>query len=103
MYGVTHVISVDSFSNYVTSFIVKNNLVIYDTIIYTGKLLDLHLNCYGFIGMLWFRTSIHGLWNQLRIDHGREFYLMLHAHEKLRRRYGPHDILPYAQTPSHRY
>ncbi len=35
MYGVTHVISVDGFSNYVTSFIsmpVKNNLVIYDSI-----------------------------------------------------------------------
>ena len=35
MYGVTHVISVDGFSNFVTSFVsmpVKNNLIIYDNI-----------------------------------------------------------------------
>lgn len=35
MYGVTHVISVDGFSNYVTSFVsmpVKNNLIIYNNI-----------------------------------------------------------------------
>ncbi len=32
--------------------------------------------------------------------HGREFNLMLHAHEKLRMMYGPRDIYSYVQTLS---
>ena len=45
-------------------------------------------------------TEKFGLWNQIRIDHGREFYLMIHSHERIRRRFGPQDIVPYVQTPS---
>ena len=42
----------------------------------------------------------HGLWDQLRVDHGREFYLMLYIQEHLRCNYGSPDIHPYVQSPS---
>jgi len=45
-------------------------------------------------------VTTHGLWDQLRVDHGREFYLMLYIQEKLRCNYGPPDIHPYVQSPS---
>jgi len=44
------------------------------------------------------RTAVskYGLWDQVRIDHGREFYLVLYIQEQLRRLYGARDVLPYA-------
>lgn len=45
-------------------------------------------------------TIKHGLWNQLRVDHGKEFYLTLYAHAKLGERFGPTDIAAFRQTPS---
>ncbi len=40
---------------------------------------------------------MYGLWKQIRVDHGREFYLLLYVQEALR---CPRDILPYVQSPS---
>ena len=45
-------------------------------------------------------TKTYGLWKQIRVDHGREFYLLLYVQEALRCRVGPRDILPYVQSPS---
>ncbi len=43
---------------------------------------------------------MYGLWKLIRVDHGREFYLLLYVQEALRCRVGPRDILPYVQSPS---
>ena len=42
----------------------------------------------------------YGLWDQVRVDHGREFYLMLFIQEKLREQRGNPDVTPYQQTSS---
>ena len=42
----------------------------------------------------------YGLWHQLRVDHGREFYLCLFVQSEMRNNYGPSDIEPFRQTPS---
>ena len=39
-----------------------------------------------------------GLWDQLWVDHGREFYLVL---ERLRADHGKLSVAPYRQTASH--
>ena len=40
------------------------------------------------------------LMDEVRVDHGREFYLMLYMHEKLRERRGNREVVAYRQTPS---
>ena len=40
----------------------------------------------------------HGLWDQIRVDHGKEFYLVLFIKEMLRKDYGPREVLPYTLT-----
>ena len=42
----------------------------------------------------------YGLWDQVRVDHGREFYLLLFIQEHLRKQYGARHILPYVQSRS---
>ena len=42
----------------------------------------------------------YGLWDQLRIDHGREFYLTIYIHNRIREIYGRQDITAFRQTPS---
>ena len=61
MYGMTHVVAVDGYSRKIVGFItfpVKNAIAIYDCL---------------------FRPLLlkEGLWVQVRVDHGREFSLML--------------------------
>ena len=41
-----------------------------------------------------------GLWDQIHVDQGREFYLMLFVQENLRNVHGDPDIAPYRQTTS---
>lgn len=68
MYGLTYVIARDGYSGKIVgaaTMSVKNNLVIYDKV-YLAAVIE------------------YGLWDQLRVDHGREFYLMLFIQEKLR-------------------
>ena len=50
-----------------------------------------------------YRTCVseNGLWDQIRVDHGREFYLTLYIQEKLRSAgRGDPGIAPYVQTTS---
>lgn len=42
----------------------------------------------------------HGLWEQLKVDCGSEFFLTLFIQEKLRQQFGSSEIAPYVQTPS---
>ena len=44
--------------------------------------------------------ELYGLWDQLRVDHGREFYLTLFIHEQIRRTCGSSAIVPYVQSMS---
>ena len=67
MYGATHVLAVDGHSGYILALItmpIKNNLLIYEYL---------------------FRPLLErfGLWDQVRVDHGREFYLTLYVQEQL--------------------
>ncbi|XP_019860756.1 PREDICTED: uncharacterized protein LOC109589075 isoform X1 [Amphimedon queenslandica] len=83
-YGVTHVIAVDGFSGKIvahTSMPIKNNLTIYQKV-YREAVLQ------------------YGLWHQLRVDHGREFYLSLYVQNRARELHGPQDITSFCQTPS---
>ncbi|XP_065891603.1 uncharacterized protein [Dysidea avara] len=84
MFGVTHICAVDGFNRKIVAFStmpIKNNSVIYDTV---------------------YRQTIcqYGMWDQIRVDHGREWYLMLYIQEHLagyrRNPSGP----PHLQTSS---
>ena len=74
----------DGFSGKIISTAVmarKNNLIIYENI-YRAAITEI------------------GLWDQVRVDYGREFYLMLYVQEKLRSTTGDATISPYVQTTS---
>ncbi|XP_062504950.1 uncharacterized protein LOC134181698 [Corticium candelabrum] len=63
----THVLAIDGYSGFILGLItmpVKNNLIIYNQL---------------------FRPILQqfGLWDQIRVDHGREFYLLLYVQEHL--------------------
>ncbi|XP_062523388.1 uncharacterized protein LOC134198068 isoform X2 [Corticium candelabrum] len=67
MYGVTHVLAIDGYSGFILGIItmpIKNNILIYS-----------HL----------FRPILiqFGLWDQIRVDHGKEFILSLYVQERL--------------------
>ncbi|KAK7130500.1 hypothetical protein R3I93_019988 [Phoxinus phoxinus] len=67
MFGVTHVLAVDGFSKKVVGHAtmpVKNNLTIYEQV---------------------YRSAVlgNGMWDQVRVDHGKEFYLILFMQEML--------------------
>uniref|UniRef100_A0A1X7V173 Integrase core domain-containing protein n=1 Tax=Amphimedon queenslandica TaxID=400682 RepID=A0A1X7V173_AMPQE len=84
LFGVTLVMARDGFSGKIISYGVmpiKNNIAIYD-LIYRKALQD------------------YGLWDQIRVDCGREFYLMLFIQEILRQYYGSSDVCPYVQSTS---
>jgi hypothetical protein len=83
-YGVTYVMARDGYSGKIVGAAImprKNNEVIYANV---------------------FRAAVneYGLWNQLRVDHGKEFYLTLYIQEKLRIGRGDSTIPPYVQTTS---
>lgn len=83
-YGVTYMMARDGFSGKIVSTAVmpyKNNLIIYDEV-YRAAVLEF------------------GLWDQVRVDHGKEFYLTLYVHEKLRVGRGDGTVAPYVQTTS---
>ena len=42
----------------------------------------------------------YGVWDQIRVDHGREFYLMLYVEEMIKSRFGSSGVLPYVQSKS---
>ncbi|XP_077397836.1 uncharacterized protein LOC144033529 [Festucalex cinctus] len=85
MFGVTHVLAIDGFSSKIVAHFtmpVKNNLIIYENV---------------------YRTAVanNGMWDQLRVDHGREFYLTLYIQEKLSQ-HRHNTNMPYVQTVSSR-
>ncbi|XP_076141359.1 uncharacterized protein LOC143123987 [Alosa pseudoharengus] len=84
MFGVTHVLAVDGFSSIIVANVtmpVKNNLVIYNEV---------------------YRAAVasNGMWDQIRVDHGREFFLSLYVQEKLSQHRFNTNRLPYKQTTS---
>ena len=84
MYGLTYFIARDGYSGKIVgaaTMSIKNNLVIYDKV-YRAAVLE------------------YGLWDQVRVDHGREFYLMFFIQENLREQRGNPDVSPYQQTSS---
>ena len=84
MYGVTHVIAVDGYSGFIMGLITmpqKNNLVIYDKF-FKPILLSF------------------GLWDQVRVDHGREFYLLLYVQEQLQHLRRNQGRAPHVQSVS---
>ncbi|XP_026122138.1 uncharacterized protein LOC113105304 [Carassius auratus] len=84
MFGVTHVVGVDGYSNRVVGHAtmpIKNNLTIYEEV---------------------FRPAIlsNGMWDQVRVDCGKEFYLCLFMQEILSAYRYNTAREPYKQTPS---
>ena len=91
MYGATHVIAVDGYSRKIVRCItlpVKNPIAIYEML---------------------FRPIIleYGMWQQVRVDHGTEFFLMLEIQRYLSsqitnpRSHGP-AVLQTTSTNNHR-
>jgi hypothetical protein len=84
-YGVTYVFARDGYSGKIVGWTImprKNNQLIYENV-YRKAILE------------------YGLWDQVRVDHGREFYLALYIHEHLRLAgRGNSQITPYVQTAS---
>ncbi|XP_077060372.1 uncharacterized protein LOC143712032 [Siphateles boraxobius] len=84
MFGVTHVAAVDGYSRKIVAHCtmpVKNNLTIYQNI-YRSAVIE------------------YGMWDQVRVDHGKEFYLTLFMQEKLAHLRNNREKQPYCQTPS---
>ncbi|CAL8270603.1 unnamed protein product [Arctogadus glacialis] len=84
MFGVTHVMAIDGFSKKVvghSTMPIKNNIVIYEEV-YRPAVLS------------------YGLWDQVRVDCGKEFYLALFIQEKLAEHRHNTQRQPYLQTPS---
>ena len=84
MYGITYVLARDGYSGKITAGAImarKNNLTIYDEV-YRNTVLT------------------YGLWEQVRVDYGREFYLILYMQEKLRDQRGNPSIVPYTNKLS---
>lgn len=80
--AITYVIARDGYSGKIVgaaTMSIKNNLVICDKV-YRAAVLE------------------YGIWDQVPVDHGREFYLMLFIQEKLREQHGNPDVSPYLQT-----
>ncbi|XP_076578871.1 uncharacterized protein LOC143315209 [Chaetodon auriga] len=84
MFGVTHVLALDGFSKKVvahSTMPIKNNLTIYEDV---------------------FRPAVfaHGIWDQVRVDHGKEFYLTFFMQEQLSSHRHNQERRPYLQTSS---
>lgn len=89
MYGVTHVLAVDGYSRKVVGFVtmpVKHPITIYDTL-FNPILMQ------------------HGLWDQVRMDHGTEFVLVTTVQQFLaihRERVDHHPVVRSMSRNNHR-
>lgn len=85
LYGVTHVCAVDGFSGKIIGFVsmaVKSNEIIYDKLYrYESTILFQPVP----LNFVYYRDIVttYGLWDQLRLDKGREWYLSLFVNESL--------------------
>ena len=82
---MTYVLARDGYSGKIVGAVImqrKNNEIIYNKV---------YCTC----------LSEYGLWDQMQVDHGREFYLALYMQEKLQSAgRGDPEIAPYIQTTS---
>ncbi|TKS77865.1 hypothetical protein D9C73_011956 [Collichthys lucidus] len=86
MFGVTHVVAIDGYSKKIvghSTMAIKNNLTIYEDVLRPAILAN-------------------GMWDQVRVDHGKEFYLTLFIQELLSPHRYTQERRPYLQTPSTR-
>ncbi|KAA0723954.1 hypothetical protein E1301_Tti015357 [Triplophysa tibetana] len=84
MFGVTHVVAVDGYSRKIvghSTMPVKNNLTIYQNV-YRNAVIE------------------YGIWDQVRVDHGKEFYLTLFVQENLAHLRNNTERQPYMRTAS---
>ncbi|XP_013421241.1 uncharacterized protein LOC106181414 [Lingula anatina] len=84
MFGVTHVLARDGFSGKIVShatMAVKNNLTIYEEVYKPA-------------------VKIYGIFDQVRVDHGKEFYLTLFMQEENADIRINQERTPYLQTSS---
>jgi len=106
MYGVTHVCAVDRYSGKIVGFIsmaIKNNVEIYTHLYryvpYILKTIVLPSNLASL--MIYRELVIHyGLWDQLRVDQGKEWHLMLFIPEQLAHLRTNTNRAPHLQTSS---
>ncbi len=86
MYGITHVLAVDGYSRKIVGFItlpVKNAIAIYDLLLRPLLMRE-------------------GLWEQVRVDHGTEFALVVWAQQHLRQSQRHHPVLQSMSRQNHR-
>ncbi|XP_062331322.1 uncharacterized protein LOC134031631 [Osmerus eperlanus] len=86
MFGATHVLAIDGLTSKIvghSTMPVKNNLIIYENV-YRPAVLE------------------YGMWDQVRVDHGKEFYLTLFIQQQLSGYRNNLDRAPYLQTKSTR-
>lgn len=107
MFGVTHVAAIDGFSRKIVGFItlpIKNPKAIYDHL-FRYVLQHADVNCFRCYPSAYLYSPIittYGLWDQVRVDHGREFCLVLHVQELLAHLRTNCDREPFRQTQSTR-
>ncbi|KAK2823153.1 hypothetical protein Q7C36_019753 [Tachysurus vachellii] len=90
MFGVTHVLAIDGFSKKVvahSTMPIKNNLAIYEDV-FREQPMPAVLE--------------YGIWDQVQVDHGKEFYLTLFIQELLTSHRHNQERRPYLQTSSTR-
>ena len=89
MFGVVHVLSVDGYSRKIVGFITiprKNPITIYNTLFYPI-------------------LQRHGLWDQIRLDHGTEFTLVVSVQQLIshhRSRHNRHPVCCSTSRQNHR-
>ena len=98
MFGVTHVLAIDGYSRRIVSFAsmpIKNSIEIYKHVFRCV----LH---YYFMSSVLHRPAFisYGVWDTIRVDHGREFFLSLYVQEKLSHLRTNAARVPYLQTTS---
>jgi hypothetical protein len=100
-FGVVHIVARDGYSGKIVAFStmpVKNNALIYESIYRSVHIIIMlkliYLKCFRGVCLT------YGIWDQLWVDHGKEFYLTLYVHNQLRKFYGNSQVLPSVQSPS---
>lgn len=86
MYGATHVIAIDGYSSCIfgsSTMPVKNNLTIYDEVYRWDNGIYITLSVSDTMGYF-IRPAVltHGIWDTVRVDNGREFFLTLYMQDK---------------------
>ena len=86
MFGVTHVLAIDGYSRKIVGFVTipkKNAIVIYDVL---------------------FRPLLQteGMWEQVRVDHGTEFTLLITAQQHLAHSHHHQPVLQSTSRQNHR-